>query len=93
MSTTTATSTPSSSLPQSNVTDAQGSAQLSQGVSLETFLASLSVAAIVFGIELIAFTLARKKLARIYEVKIVSYILYCDLVNNVIQTASNISSS
>lgn len=37
---------------------------------METFLASLSVAAIVFGIELVVFTLARKKLARIYEVRI-----------------------
>lgn len=63
-------STTNSSLPQETVSDAPGSAQLSQGVSLETFLASLSVAAVVFGIELVIFTLARKKLARIYEVRI-----------------------
>ncbi|KAF8424929.1 DUF221 domain-containing protein [Tirmania nivea] len=45
----------------------EGSAQKSQGVSLETFLASFSVAAIVFGVELVIFILARKRLARIYE--------------------------
>jgi len=56
-----------SSPAESTTAGSEGSAQKSQGVSLETFLASFSVAAIVFGVELIIFIIARKRLARIYE--------------------------
>jgi len=45
----------------------QGSAQTQEGVSLQTFLASLSVAAVVFGVEVLLFVLLRKKMKRVYE--------------------------
>lgn len=38
-----------------------------QGVSLQAFLGSLAVAAIVFGVEIVLFVLLRKKLQRVYE--------------------------
>ena len=44
-----------------------GAAQKSEGVSLQTFVASLAVASLVFGIEVILFVLLRKKLKRVYE--------------------------
>lgn len=44
-----------------------GKAQGLEGISLETFLASLSVAAIVFAVEVLLFILLRKKLKRVYE--------------------------
>ena len=49
------------------INEKTGSAQIQQGVSLETFLASLSVAAIVFGVEVVLFVLLRKKMKRVYE--------------------------
>ena len=51
-----------------NIGNENGKAQKEVGVSLETFLASLSVAAVVFGVELGVFIIARKKMQRIYEV-------------------------
>jgi len=61
--TTSATVTPASKLLE----DQNGSAQKQEGVSLETFLASLAVAAIIFGVEVLLFVMLRKKLHRIYE--------------------------
>jgi len=58
-----ATVTPASRL----VEEQNGSAQKQEGVSLETFLASLAVAAIVFGVEVLLFVILRKKLHRVYE--------------------------
>ncbi|KAF8456791.1 hypothetical protein BDZ91DRAFT_525406 [Kalaharituber pfeilii] len=62
----TPTGTPSAT-PSFNPNADTGSAQKSEGVSLESFLASLSVAAIVFGVEVVVFILIRKRMARIYE--------------------------
>lgn len=44
-----------------------GAAQTSAGMSLETFLSSLAVAAAVFGAEVVIFVLLRTKLQRVYE--------------------------
>lgn len=44
-----------------------GSALNSVGMSLETFLSSLAVAAAVFGVEVMLFVLLRTKLQRVYE--------------------------
>lgn len=44
-----------------------GSALASVGMSLETFLSSLAVAAAVFGVEVMLFVLLRTKLQRVYE--------------------------
>ena len=49
------------------IDDGAGQAQAQEGVSLETFLASLSVAAVVFGVQLLLFILVRKRMQRIYE--------------------------
>lgn len=44
-----------------------GKAQSQEGVSLETFIASLAVSAVVFGVEFLVFIVIRKKLRRVYE--------------------------
>jgi len=53
-----------------NVTDAIGKSggkgQSEEGMSLESFLASLAVAAAVFGVEVLIFVLLRTKLQRVY---------------------------
>ena len=64
-SSTSARPTPTSVSQAINATT--GSAQSQQGVSLETFLASLSVAAVVFGVQVVLFVLLRKKMKRVYE--------------------------
>ncbi|KAI5805211.1 DUF221 domain protein [Geopyxis carbonaria] len=69
ISSTTSTSTSSRSTvkPTADPNENNGKAQTQEGVSIETFLASLAVAAIVFGVQVIAFVLIRKKLKRVYE--------------------------
>jgi Late exocytosis, associated with Golgi transport len=59
-----------SSPTTTNVSDpyseAAGKGQSSEGMSLESFLASLAVAAAVFGVEVLLFVLLRTKLQRVY---------------------------
>ncbi|TGZ78669.1 DUF221-domain-containing protein [Ascodesmis nigricans] len=66
---TTTTDGPSSPTSFGDVTKigADGRAQQQEGVTIEKFLASLAVAAIVFGVQVLAFVLIRKKLRRVYE--------------------------
>ncbi|KAF8245413.1 DUF221-domain-containing protein [Wilcoxina mikolae CBS 423.85] len=66
-STTTSRPTPSVTSVNRIINQNQGSAQSQSGVSLPTFLASLSVAATVFGVEVLLFVLLRKKMKRVYE--------------------------
>ena len=60
----------SSTIRSSNVTEAvaksAGKGQSEEGMSLESFLASLAVAAAVFGAEVLIFVLIRTKLQRVY---------------------------
>jgi hypothetical protein len=46
--------------------ESAGKAQSGEGMSLESFLASLAVAAAVFGVEVLFFVLLRTKLQRVY---------------------------
>lgn len=57
-----------------------GSAQGSEGISLETFLSSLAVAAAVFGAEVLLFVLLRTKLQRVYEPRTYLVPEKCDLL-------------
>ncbi|KAL7270544.1 hypothetical protein RUND412_006744 [Rhizina undulata] len=61
----TASSATASSL--NALTESAGKAQSSEGLSLQSFLASLSVAAVIFGVEVLFFILLRRKLQRVYE--------------------------
>ncbi|KAG0644890.1 hypothetical protein HOY80DRAFT_877887 [Tuber brumale] len=60
----------SSTITSTNVADAigksAGKGQSEEGMSLESFLASLAVAAAVFGVEVLIFVLLRTKLQRVY---------------------------
>lgn len=62
-----ATSTPSETPASTSKETDDNDAQASEGISLETFIASLAVSAIVFGVQVFAFVLIRKKLARVYQ--------------------------
>ncbi|PWW77382.1 DUF221-domain-containing protein [Tuber magnatum] len=60
----------SSTITPTSVADAMGQSagkgQTGEGMSLESFLASLAVAAAVFGVEVLIFVLLRTKLQRVY---------------------------
>ena len=63
----TSSATPTPSKKPDLFEEGAGAAQDKQGISLETFLASLAVAAIVFAVQVVAFVLIRKKLTRVYQ--------------------------
>ena len=56
----------SSSTSTDVFSEGAGKAQSVEGMSLESFLASLTVAAAVFGVEVLVFVLLRTKLQRVY---------------------------
>lgn len=64
---TSAASAPGATSVTGALGESNGKAQTSEGMSLETFLSSLAVAAAVFGAEVLLFVLLRTKLQRVYE--------------------------